>query len=227
MIQHILNGDSLANDFELEGNKIICREALIEGDLNTESLEVFWKKRSEFIQSTYNSEEYFADSVTEFVKISAIESNDEVNLWFGDDVFCQVNMWFCVSLITAENVQINRIIPDSNGWNCGFIDRRKCLAGRVKYSASDVELIKKLWHAFAERNTSQLIELSKTSSPNFPKLQDTCNAIADIHCKPREILRNVKASGFSEFESIFREFKTQAGIYGFGDSQVKRLLNEL
>jgi hypothetical protein len=227
MIHHILNGDGLANDFDVLGNIIVCREALVEGNLSAENLDDFWKKRSEFFQKEHPNENYFDKSLSEFSKILAIETNDEVNLWFGDDVFCQVNMWFCVSLIKSKGTKTYRIIPESSGWNCGFSNHRKCFENRVLYSESDIDLITKLWNAYSSKNVAKLLELSKTDSPNFPKLSEICSAIADIDKKPKEILGNIKSEGISDFSSIFREFKKRAEIYGFGDSQVKRLLNEL
>jgi Domain of unknown function (DUF1835) len=227
MIHHILNGDGLANNFDFPGNIIVCREALIEGNFTAESLDDFWRKRSEFFQKEYRAENYTDKSVSEFSKILAIETTDEVNLWFGDDVFCQLNMWFCVSLIKSKATQIYRIFPDSGEWNCGFTNHRKCFENRFLYSEADVDSVKKLWKAFSSKNVAELLELSKTDSPNFSKLNETCLAIAEIDKTPKEILTNIKSEGISDFSSIFQKFKERAGIYGFGDSQVKRLLDEL
>jgi hypothetical protein len=227
MIHHILNGDGLANNFDFSGNIVVCREAFVEGNLVAKSHDDFWKKRSEFFQKEYRAENYTDKSVSEFLKILAIDTTDEVNLWFGDDVFCQVNMWFCVSLIKSKATQIHRIFPDSGEWNCSFSNHRKCFENRILYSEADVDLVEKLWKAFSARDIAELLELSKTNSPNFSKLNETCVAIAAIDKNPKEVLRSIKNEGISDFPSIFQKFEERAGIYGFGDNQVKRLLNEL
>jgi Domain of unknown function (DUF1835) len=227
MIHHILNGDGMVCDFDLPGNIIVCREALIEGNLTAESLDDFWRKRSEFFQKEYRAENYTDKSASEFLKISEIETTDEVNLWFGDDVFCQVNMWFCVSLIRSKATQVYRIVSDASDWNCGFTNHKRRLENRILYSESEVDLLRKLWNAFSSKNVVELLKLGKTDSPNFLKLNQTCIAIADIDKNPKEILRSIKNEGVSDFPSIFQKFKERGGIYGFGDNQVKRLLNEL
>ena len=47
MIFHILNGDSLSGQFpeEIPGEKVIFRECLVDGPVQADSEEVFWKIR--------------------------------------------------------------------------------------------------------------------------------------------------------------------------------------
>ena len=49
MVYNILNGDSLAHSFpeaKIEGEVVVVREALIDGDLSGENLDDFWKSRT-------------------------------------------------------------------------------------------------------------------------------------------------------------------------------------
>ena len=41
--------------------------------------------------------------VSEFEKIQNIEEGVDINLWFEDDLFCQVNFWFVISLLSSLN----------------------------------------------------------------------------------------------------------------------------
>lgn len=59
MIYHVLNGDALAETFNLEGEKVICRECLIDGDLRAKNLKELWKVRAEFIKNNYGADNYF------------------------------------------------------------------------------------------------------------------------------------------------------------------------
>ena len=59
MVYHVLNGDSLAYSFpeaNIEGDIIVAREALIEGDLSGNNLDEFWQSRAKYIGIT--EEEY-------------------------------------------------------------------------------------------------------------------------------------------------------------------------
>lgn len=129
-IFHITNGDHLAEDLKktsIEGEIIVCREALVSGDLKEDFLEDFWELRAKTISEDYNvsRESYYEKSVSEFEKILNIPEGSEVNLWFEDDLFCQVNLWFCVSLLSKiKDLKIYRIFPKTttkNHWE-GFAD---------------------------------------------------------------------------------------------------------
>ena len=114
---HILNGDCLAEQLrqtEIKPNYIICRECLIEGEVNSADLGHFWRLRSKFISETYkiSTEEYVKTSLSEFEKINTMEEGAEVCLWFENDLFCQINMWFIISLLSLQpKLNIYRIFP--------------------------------------------------------------------------------------------------------------------
>src|SRR5215218_1547267 len=98
---HVLAGDALAADFKnagFEGEIIVCRECLVEGDARAENLEDFWRVRAGFIKTTYGEteEKYFAGVVGELEKLTNLAPGAEANLWFEYELFCQANMWFCL-----------------------------------------------------------------------------------------------------------------------------------
>lgn len=100
MIYNILNGDALAYSFpdaKIEGEIIVVREGLIDGDLSGNNLDDFWQSRAKYLQLT--TTEYHNNVVKEFEKIMAAPDDSTFNLWFEYDLFCQVNMWFVISII--------------------------------------------------------------------------------------------------------------------------------
>jgi hypothetical protein len=221
---HILNGDALAADFDIDGEKIICRECLIDGETNANSSDEFWKIRADFIEKHYGENDYIDKTVREFEKLQNFSAGDEVNLWFGNELFCQANLWFCLSLAEKSNAEIYRVFPDSTDWNCKFDDLQTCFNNRVKLRKEDLQLGLKLWQAYQISDYAQLADLSKTNSPAFIRLQEVCEAEIEKHIKPRKILSEIKAT---EFDEIFKQFSRQAGVYGFGDSGVKRILKTI
>ncbi|MFC3159993.1 protein of unknown function [Chryseobacterium arachidis] len=152
-IFNILNGDCLADQIEktsVKGEQIICREALITGPLQADNLDDFWKIRSEFISEEYHAEKdgYYPKVVSEFEKILHIPENSEVNLWFEDDLFCQVNLWFCLSLLPKNRrLKIYRIFPKTtkeNNWK-GFsvsdpFDLEESLKSKIIFRQEDIGL---------------------------------------------------------------------------------------
>ena len=55
MIYNILNGDALAHSFpdaKIEGDIIVVREALMDGDLSGDNLNDFWRSRAKYHGST-------------------------------------------------------------------------------------------------------------------------------------------------------------------------------
>src|SRR5688572_17147993 len=106
MIYNILNGDSLAYSFpeaKIEGEIIVAREALVDGDLSGDNLNDFWRSRANYHGST--EDEYHNRVVSEFEKIIDTPGNSEFNLWFEYDLFCQVNMWFVISIINSLSIE--------------------------------------------------------------------------------------------------------------------------
>ena len=227
MIMHILAGDSLAESFhqtDIEGEIVVCRECLIEGETDAQSLEEFWQLRAKFFEKTYAENNYHGKTVREFEKINHITANDEVNLWFGNELFCQTNMWFCLSLLENSNAKIYRIFPESKGWNCKFEDLKSCFEGRIKLLNQDLRLGEKLWKAYQMNDYIELTRLGETKSPIFLRLSEVCQAEIEKSFRPKEILLKIHET---EFSKIFQQFSTQSGIYGFGDLQVKRILEQI
>ena len=240
MILHVLPGDAYVSTFEttgIEGDVAVCREALIEGDISGDDLPEFWERRASYFEreDTKASSAYHESVVREFAKLTALQSGSEINLWFEYELFCQVNMWFCLNLLAGSTADIYRVAPvilsEEEVWD-GFgrmtaYDLEKCFASRIQLNAGDVDLGSKLWIAYKTRDLEALESLSMNESAAFPKLREACIAAMEQDSKPREIITEIVARGETDFESIFREFKSRAGEFGYGDAQVKRIWESL
>jgi hypothetical protein len=238
---HVLAGDALAGDFKncaIDGEIIVCRECLIEGDVKAGGLDDFWQTRARFISDSYGAsrEEYFSNVAAEFEKLKNLASTGaEINLWFEYELFCQVNLWFCLYLLRESEAKIFRVAPvvrrETEIWK-GFgglecEDLKKCFAKRVAFSEKDIRLGTDLWKAYQMADDEALERLSKTESECFPYLKDVCRAEIEKNSRPRKVLQGIIETGKTDFAEIFPEFAAQAGVYGFGDSQVKRILAEI
>ncbi len=235
MKYHVLAGDALAADFRetaIGGEIIVCRECLIEGDLRAGSLKDFWKVRANHIETAHGEKDYYDKVVSEFEKLRNLSEGAEVNLWFEYELFCQVNMWFCLSLLQNKQAEIYRVAPvvrsETDIWKgfgaLGREELEKCYAEKIKFSESDISFGAELWRAFQNREFSELEKLGAIKSKCFPKLEEVCEAAKAIESRPEEILSEIVAKGETDFNLIFAQFGESAGVYGFGDSQVKEIL---
>jgi hypothetical protein len=235
---HVLPGDATVADFndtEIDGEVIVCREALVDGDVKANSLEEFWKIRSEFIGDEYESDtgSYYKGVASEFEKLLNLPASTEVNLWFEYELFCSVNMWFCLNLLRDADVKIFRVAPVTRAENeiwKGFgkmqaEELRECFTKRVGFGRGDRELGEKLWQAYSNGDFEALDELGNAKSECLPYLREVCTAAMEKSFRPKRILEEIKASGVEDFGEIFTRFSERAGVYGFGDTQVKRILS--
>ena len=237
---HVLPGDATVETFKasgIEGDIAVCRECLVVGDVSGSTLSEFWENRARYL-SGENPEAgtgYHENVVREFAKLTALGSDSEINLWFEYELFCQVNMWFCLSLLAESTADIFRVAPvtlsEANTWD-GFgnltpDDLKECLDARVKFSRDDIDLGTRLWSAFRTANHAALEQLSKIESPAFPKLREVCLAAIEKDSRPKRIIGEIIQDGENNFATIFSEFRSRAGEYGYGDPQVKEIWQQL
>ena len=246
MIYNILNGGSLAHSFanaKIEGNVIVVREALIDGDLSGRTLSDFWRSRAKFMELT--EAEYHNGVVKEFEKIINAPDNAEFNLWFEYDLFCQVNMWFVMSIINDLSIkkQVYAVYTshlgrtDKQFWN-GFgaatpSELKMCFAARISLNGTDLQFGQQLWKAYKAGDLEELIRLAKNQSPAFPYLQEVVKAHAErfpsegTKGRPERVLEEITKNISTDFHEVFREFCSRESIYGFGDTQLKELYDKV
>ncbi len=237
MIYHVLPGDAQVEEFKktkIDGELIVCRECLAVGDVGAESLSDFWEQRAHFILSEYGEDEieYHDRVADQLAKLLDLEEGDEVNLWFEYELFCSVNMWFCLWLLSETGATAYRVEPiirsKEDRWlgfgNLTSDDLSACFNARTKFSAEDVALGADLWNAYRTNDHTKLAELSGSTPACFPYLKEVCEAAIEKDRRPAEMVAEIQFEGKTEFEDIFPEFVRRAGEYGYGDLQVKKLV---
>lgn len=246
MIYNILNGDALAYSFpesKIEGETIVVREALIDGDLSGNNLQAFWHSRAKYIGVT--EAEYHDKVVSEFEKIMNAPGDSEFNLWFEYDLFCQVNMWFVISIISCLPVKKKVYAAytswlhrnDKHFWN-GFgqansSELQVCFADRILLSDADLQLGQELWTAYKGNDFSALIHLAKNPSLAFPYLEEVIKAHIErfpqdgTNGRPEKVIEDITKNISADFHEVFKEFWNRESIYGFGDTQLKDLYDKV
>jgi hypothetical protein len=242
---HILNGDCLAEQLKftkINQDFIICRECLLDGNVSADNLSEFWKVRANFISETFGANDYHQKVVQEFAKINQIPEGSDVYLWFENDLFCQINQWFVLNLLSRRaNLKLFRVFPviekDTDIWK-GFgiattETLEKAYKSKVIFQSQDIELGINLWAAYKNQDFVKLKELSKKYSACFQYLEEVCNAHIDRFPKdnsegrPQRVIKYIIETQSKDFQEVFAEFSAREGIYGFGDLQVKEIFERL
>ncbi|CAN5568246.1 hypothetical protein BH10ACI3_BH10ACI3_20070 [soil metagenome] len=239
MIYHVMPGDAVAADFKktnIGGELIVCREALIAGDVNADILPDFWDQRARFVLAEYGEDEieYHDRVADELAKLLDVEEDSEVNLWFEYELFCSVNMWFCLWLPNETSAEVYRVEPivrsEAERWlgfgKLGADDLQICFDARTPFTVEDIALGSALWDAYRKSDNARLADLGKTPSICFPYLNEVVEAAFEKDTRPAEIVAEIQFEGMTDFMDVFSEFTKRAGVYGLGDLQVERLLRE-
>lgn len=244
-IIHILNGDALKEQFpkQLKGEVIVCRTCLVDGDVKANSLEELYKVRSNYIAKSYpdfNSDEYYTKAVPEIEKIRGIKDKTEVNLWFEDDLFCQVNFWFVSHLLQEldSNLSINLVRPKlETPYAFGYMSQDeliKAFEEKTTIVSNELSDFSKIWVNYQNNEKELNLKIAQKLENKYPFLKPAIAADIERTPKNRQLSRPkqslktiVKDLNTTDFGVVFKEFCNREGIYGFGDLQVKRLFDEL
>ncbi|MEQ1603876.1 MAG: DUF1835 domain-containing protein [Pyrinomonadaceae bacterium] len=239
MIYHVLPGDSLVEEFKktgIEGDVIVFRDALIVGPVDAKTPDEFWDERARFILTEYAEDEIvFHERVAdELEKLAEITADDEVNLWFEYELFCSVNMWFCLAKLADSGANLFRVEPAvlsaDDRWSgfgrLGPDELQRCFDARQLFTSGDIKLGEELWSAFSLREFDRMTDFLDSDSTRFPYLSEVVQAAVEMDKKPLRILEEINSEGITDFDHVFPEFTKRAGVYGFGDLQVQRLLEK-
>lgn len=243
-IYHILNGDALKDIFpeNLSGEIIICRECLVDGNVKGDTLDQLFASRAEFLNNADEGKhvDYFSYVVKEFEKLKTVSKNSEINLWFENDLFCQVNLWFILHLVDEYRIHNSLFLvhpkPEFK-YSFGGMKSDELIEAyekRQPVSLADFSQLKLLWKSYQQNDINELIKISAQLKDTYPFLLPAVKAHIDRYPadgsigKPEQTLLSITQElNTKHFKTIFKEFCKRESIYGFTDTQVKRMLEEL
>ena len=240
-VVHVLPGDSLVAPFaraRIAGEPLVCRECLVDGDVQGATLTDVWATREAYLSSQYpdKPDGFYRDRVRRPLEtLLALPPGCEVNLWFEHELFCQVNLWFCLSLLRESDAVVYRVAPvaatGENRWK-GFCDQddpelERCFAARQPFEDPDIRLGADLWESYRCADHQTLLALAQNTSPCFSYLDEVARAAVAQDTRPALTLRRLIDAGHTSFPDAFRAFCQEEGVYGFGDLQVRRLFDAI
>lgn len=224
----------------IKGDFIVARECLVDGDVKGSSLDALFASRAKFLSENLGVTEhdYHEKTASEFQKILQIHKNSDINLWFEDDLFCQVNFWFVTHLISeyVKECKVYLIRPPMHTpYAFGSLDQEELIeAHKGRVQISDLDKIAGLWKFYQHGDTKQLISTANGLKESFPFILRAVEAhMARIPSKndpgrPIKALKEImKELETEDFGAVFREFNKREAIYGYGDLQVKNLFGTI
>jgi hypothetical protein len=239
MIYHILNGDALDHQLpdQLNGERIIMRECLMEGPVKADSFDAFVRLRSDFVSKTFGDPHYEDQVIPELQKIQRIEDKSQVFLWFEDDLFCQVNLWYVMhQLVNKSSLKIHLVRPSiESPYGFGYYDSEGLIPLFEQSTLiTQLDVLASLWTHYQNEDWELLVQSAQALTHTFPFIASAVDAqvarIPDDHSegRPLETLRTIVAEmGSDNFKDIFSAFTNREAIYGMGDLQVKNMLKKL
>jgi hypothetical protein len=239
MTYHILNGDALDHQLpsQIVGERIIMRECLMEGPVQASSFDSFVSQRSDYVSKAFEDSRYYEWVVPELRKIHNIKDGSEVFLWFEDDVYCQVNLWYVLhQLADYSNLSLYLVRPTSKcpySFGCYHSDGLIQLFEQA-VPVSHISELANLWNCYQHEDWTQLKSSAATLADTYPFITPAVTAqierIPNQHSegRPIETLKKIVAEiGSDSFKDIFIAFSEKEAIYGMGDLQVRNMLHEL
>ena len=238
----ILNGDSLKQQLpkDILGEIIVARECLVDGSVEGNDLDELFRIRSKFLSQNYGGTEqdYYLKTVPEFKKIEHITPNSDINLWFEEDLFCQVNFWFIIHLLNqSENNNPIFLIQPKKHSQYGFGGLNKRMLESIhknRILLTELNKLADLWGFYKNDNLELLLKTARDLESQYPFILTAVIAHieripteGDLGRPSRSLVQKVKELKTVDFETVFKEFNKREYIYGFGDLQVKRLFDKL
>ncbi|MFT6732949.1 MAG: hypothetical protein ACJAS9_001134 [Polaribacter sp.] len=241
---HILNGSTLKKQFpkQIIGDLIVTNECLVDGNVLGENLTVLYNNRAKYLSESYGGtiQSYFEKVITEFNKIQELPIDAEINLWFEEDLFCQVNFWFVLYLI-KQQTDIRRVylvLPNKeNRYGFGGMNNESLIESfshKIQITESDFNKLSGFWELYQRNDITNLQKKSEKLNIKYPFLLPAIKAHSDrtsedgLLGRPEQTIVNImKELQTEDFPIVFGEFCKREAIYGFGDLQVKQLFDNV
>ncbi len=245
---HITNGDMFTKKLKslnIKGDIITWREMLCEGQtLNNVGSESFWKTRFDFLNKNYKiSKATFVEkTLKEYRSLCNHKQQDQIVLWFGNDLFCQINLLAVVSWLKSHRkyAEISLVVNNSKTESFELDDLstealKSSFENRTVLTQDDIEYADYIWQLYCSDNPIRLENLTNYKNYSFKYLPEAITA----HLKRFPTIKN----GLNSIENNLLHIASNKKIvskkqlletaldsqkkYGFGDLQHEKIISSL
>lgn len=249
-ILHITNGSSLTgalNEIGIAGDILTWNEMLCEGPtLNQIDSKDFFAARQSFFKDTYNIDagDYQQKFVKELSKLDSMQEYKEIVLWFEFDLFCHINLVAVISLLSQKHIEIPIYLVCS-----GRVSGEKDMKGlaeltleqledhyddKIRLTKEDLNTALTIWRIYCgvDHNSlkpyitkpSSFKYLSNCLKAHLKRFPNTENGLCTIE---NNILEMVDKNEIKSIHQLLGYALTYQGYYGYGDTQLERIIDKL
>ena len=245
---HITNGSNLTdylNELGYKGDFLTWHEMLCEGPTtkNIDS-EEFLNLRKSFLNDCYDVEVDEYEYKTELHKLNDLGTYSEIVLWFEYDLFCHINLIAVISLLQQKNCTLPLYLVCS-----GRIPGENDLKGlselspeqleehyknRTELSKKDIDLAITIWEIYCGHDhnllkpyiveSSSFKYLSNCLKAHLKRFPNQKNGLSTLE---ENILTLVRDEHIKSQHHLLGYALNYQGFYGFGDIQLRRMINKL
>jgi len=240
---HILNGDALKMQFpnSIEGEQIIMRECLVDGPVNGKTLNDFFLTRATYLEKSYNEPKDFYNQkvIPEIEKIAQLPKTETIVLWFEEDLFCQVNLWFLLNLLNSTSEITKHLYlampPKKASYGFGSLSQKELEEVYInKKKVLHHNQLSTLWENYRDKDTNALLKTASSLESHYPFLKNAVQTYIKSlpshtsRGEPTEIIASLlKENNTKTFGFIFQEFTKKHPEYGYGDLLVHKIYTSL
>lgn len=245
---HITNGNVLTDylrELDFKDDILTWQEMLCEGPTIPKiDSDEFFELRANFLRAYYDIEVDSNDLKKELSKLDNVDQYEEINLWFEYDLFCHINLIGVMNLIHQKEIDKPIYLICS-----GRVEGEKNLKGlaelspaqieqhynnRVLLTKEDKDLTVALWRTYCGKDHNILKPYIVTKSSfkymsnclkahlkRFPHQKSGLSVLED------NILRIIRDNQINSEHHLLGYSLNYQGFYGFGDLQLKRIIDRL
>lgn len=245
---HITNGSNLTEylkDLGIDGEFLTWHEILCEGPTIREidSTE-FLEARRKFLNEYYNIDIDEYEFKREMYKLDDVSNISEIVLWFEYDLFCHINLVGVISLLSQKRIDLPIYLVCS-----GRIKEAKELKGlaellpeqllqhykdKILLSNEDIDIAKSVWDIYCGKDhnllkpyivqTSSFKYLNSCLKAHLKRFPDSKSGLSALE---HNILTLIKENEIKSRHHLLGYILNYQGYYGFGDIQLKRMIDTL
>ncbi len=245
---HITNGSSLTDylhKLNFKGEFLTWHEMLCEGP--TQKIidtPAFFKARKIFLEAVYKIEYDTSKIKVELDKLNDVSNYSEIVLWFEYDLFCHINLIAVISLIKKHNIKLplyfvcsGRVAGEKEMKSLPELNKKQLLEhyqNKVELTVDDIATAQKAWRIYCEDDHNLLKELitrpssfkylSTCLKAHLRRFPDTRSGLNTLEYNTLKLIKEYKIKSRHHLLGYCLHYQ---GYYGFGDIQLKRMIDEL
>jgi hypothetical protein len=229
---HIHNGDvalALAKRSNIPGEHVAYRESLITGPVG--ETEDWLEMRAQSLAEAHQIDllRVRTDLVEQEQMLDGLTAQDEVVLWFEHDLFCLVHLLYLLQRF--RRVRLSLVWTSKPIGENDESSLQQLFDSRGAVAPSMIAVAREVWKAYTSADPTTFNSYLERERSDFPFLREGLTLHASrfpsmyngLGAIEQQALHTI-ATGTTDFPSLFDRLNAGLPRFGFGDSEVFRLL---